>query len=74
MFNLFCIVIYVSFEEEDEYGWGDFVFDAAIVAVPMALVLAAMPTGLFTIPIVGSVHAPTIVFSQTISLMMNKIL
>jgi len=42
-----------NFEEEEEYGFGDFMFDAAIVAVPMALVLAAMPTGLFTIPIVG---------------------
>ncbi|XP_018021469.1 uncharacterized protein LOC108677712 [Hyalella azteca] len=42
-----------NFEEEDEYTWGDFAFDAAVVAVPMALVLAAMPTGLFTIPIVG---------------------
>lgn len=46
-----------NFEEEDAYSWGDFMFDAAIVAVPMALVLAAMPTGLFTIPIVGrSLH------------------
>jgi len=42
-----------NFEEEDAYGFGDFMFDAAIVAVPMALVLVAMPTGLFTIPIVG---------------------
>jgi len=43
-----------SFEEDEEnYGWGDFMFDAAIVAVPMAMVLAAMPTGLFTIPVLG---------------------
>ncbi|KAF2355741.1 hypothetical protein FHG87_013503 [Trinorchestia longiramus] len=42
-----------NFEEEEDYSWGDFMFDAAVVAVPMALVLAAMPTGLFTIPIVG---------------------
>jgi len=44
-----------NFEEEDgdDYGWGDLMIDAAMVAVPMAIVLAAMPTGLFTIPIVG---------------------
>jgi len=44
-----------NFEEDDgdDYGWGDLMIDAAMVAVPMAIVLAAMPTGLFTIPIVG---------------------
>ena len=44
---------FFSFEEESSYGWGDFMFDAAVVAVPMALALAAMPTGIFTIPVVG---------------------
>lgn len=39
--------------EEENYGWGDLAIDAAMVAVPMAIILAAMPTGLFTIPIVG---------------------
>lgn len=43
-----------NFEEpEESYGWGEVMIDAAMIAVPMAIILAAMPTGLFTIPIVG---------------------
>ena len=49
--------MFISFEEPEESygGWGELMIDAAIIAVPMAIILAAMPTGLFTIPIVGLV-------------------